>query len=201
MCRCLNQELGLVKADARTLDERAKALGYLRSCQTFEVAFMLHLMKDILRITYDQNISGSRKKEQDIANSMILLEVAENKLQMLRVDGWDPLKDKVSTFCIKHDILIPNFDEPYANFGRPRRKVVGHITLYHYRVDVFYKIIDWQLQKFNDCFNEGTNYLFNGVACLNSFDSFSKFNIRKIVKMAKLYLDDFDEFSLGVLEN
>nr|XP_016508513.1 PREDICTED: uncharacterized protein LOC107826082 [Nicotiana tabacum] len=186
--------------DASTLDNRAKAAGYLRSCQTFEVAFMLHFMKDILGITYDLNIS-LHKKEQDIAKSMILVEVAKQRLQDLRVDRWYPLKNKVSTFCIMHDILIPNFDEPYANSGRSRRTRVDHTTLHHYRVDVFYKIIDWQLQELNGRFNEVTSDLFHGVACLNPVDSFSSFDIRKIMRMAKLYPDDIDEFNLVVLEN
>nr|XP_009595634.1 uncharacterized protein LOC104091899 [Nicotiana tomentosiformis] len=229
--RGLNQELGLVRADdtrwgshyksfgnfillfdsivdvldtlvedASTLDNRAKAAGYLRSCQTFEVAFMLHFMKDILGITYDLNIS-LHKKEQDIAKSMILVEVAKQRLQDLRVDRWYPLKNKVSTFCIMHDILIPNFDEPYANSGRSRHTRVDHTTLHHYRVDVFYKIIDWQLQELNGRFNEVTSDLFHGVACLNPVDSFSSFDIRKIMRMAKLYPDDIDEFNLVVLEN
>ncbi|XP_049405477.1 uncharacterized protein LOC125868965 [Solanum stenotomum] len=115
--RGLNQELGLIRAgdtrwgshykafqnfillfdsiidvldtlveDANTLDERAKASGYLKSFQTYEVAFMLHLMKDILGITYDLNIS-LQKREQDIANAMILVEVAKKRLQKLRDDG------------------------------------------------------------------------------------------------------------------
>ncbi|XP_075107206.1 uncharacterized protein LOC107826082 [Nicotiana tabacum] len=192
--------MGELETDASTLDNRAKAAGYLRSCQTFEVAFMLHFMKDILGITYDLNIS-LHKKEQDIAKSMILVEVAKQRLQDLRVDRWYPLKNKVSTFCIMHDILIPNFDEPYANSGRSRRTRVDHTTLHHYRVDVFYKIIDWQLQELNGRFNEVTSDLFHGVACLNPVDSFSSFDIRKIMRMAKLYPDDIDEFNLVVLEN
>ncbi|XP_009792799.1 uncharacterized protein [Nicotiana sylvestris] len=43
--------LDTLAEDASILDERAKATGYLRSCQTFEVAFMLYFMKDILGIT------------------------------------------------------------------------------------------------------------------------------------------------------
>jgi len=46
---------------------------------------MLHLMKDILGITYDLNIS-LQKREQDIANAMILVEVAKKRLQKLRDD-------------------------------------------------------------------------------------------------------------------
>ncbi|XP_060201758.1 uncharacterized protein LOC132630195 [Lycium barbarum] len=41
--------------DARLLDERAKAMGYLEACRTYEVAFMLHLMSDVLAITNELN--------------------------------------------------------------------------------------------------------------------------------------------------
>ncbi|KAK4714103.1 hypothetical protein R3W88_020010 [Solanum pinnatisectum] len=50
--------------DARSMDERAKAMEHLEACQTFEIAFMLHLMRD-----------------QDIANAMLLVEVAKRRLQ------------------------------------------------------------------------------------------------------------------------
>ncbi|XP_060210390.1 uncharacterized protein LOC132637294 [Lycium barbarum] len=33
--------------DARLLDERAKAMGYLEACRTYKVAFMLHSMRDV----------------------------------------------------------------------------------------------------------------------------------------------------------
>ncbi|XP_059285947.1 uncharacterized protein LOC132039491 [Lycium ferocissimum] len=239
--RGLNQELGLIKVgdtnwgshyksfgnfitnfasivdvldalvvNASTLDERASASGFLRSCQTFETVFLLHLMTDVLGITYDLNVS-LQKKEQDIANAMILVKVCKRRLQALRDNEWDPLlekhsgwdslKEKVETFCIKHKISLPNYDDPYTNSGRSRRKVVDYTTLHHYRVDLFYKIIDWQLQELNERFNEVTSDLLNGVACLNPIDSFSSFDIKKIVRMAELYPDDFDGFSMRTLEN
>ncbi|XP_070010412.1 uncharacterized protein [Nicotiana sylvestris] len=142
--------------DARLMDERAKAMGYLRACQTFEVAFMLHLMTDVLAITNELN-EFLQKKEQDITNAMLLIEVAKRRLQSLREDDWDSLIEKVSTFCIKYE--------------------------------------------FNGRFDEVTTNLLHGVACLNPIDSFSSFDIKKIMKMAKLYPDDFDEVSMGALEN
>ncbi|XP_049367162.1 uncharacterized protein LOC125832066 [Solanum verrucosum] len=192
--------LDALVVDAYSTDERAKTTGYLEACQTFKIAFMLHLMRDILGITDELNKS-LQKKEQDIANAMLLVEVAKRRLQMLRDDGWDALINKVSTFCIKYNILLPNFDEPYVNSGRSRRKPSDYTVLHHYRVEVFCKIIDWQLQELNDRFNEVTTNLLHGVACLNPVDSFSSFNIRKIMRMAKLYPDDFDEFSMNALEN
>ncbi|XP_047257720.1 uncharacterized protein LOC107848822 [Capsicum annuum] len=196
--------------NASTSEEKVSASGFLRSCQIFETIFLLHLMTDILGITNDLNVS-LQKKEQDIANAMILVKVAKKRLQALRDNerdpllkknvGWDSLKEKVQTFCIKHSIPLPNYDEPYSNSRRSRRKAVDYTTLHHYRVDVFYKIIDWQLEELNDHFNEVTSDLFNGVACLNPIDTFSSFDIKKILVMAKLYPDDFDEFNMRVLEN
>ncbi|XP_060190542.1 uncharacterized protein LOC132619747 [Lycium barbarum] len=146
--------LDALVVDAYSPDESAKAIGYLEACQTFKIAFMLHLMRDILGIIDDLNKS-LQKKEQDIANTMLLVEVAKRRLQSLREDAWDEHIDKVSTFCIRT----------------------------------------------HDHFNEVTTDLLHGVACLNPVDSFSSFNIKKIMRMAELYPDDFDEFSRGALEN
>ncbi|KAG5615802.1 hypothetical protein H5410_015626 [Solanum commersonii] len=71
--------------DARSMDERAKVMGHLEACQTFEIAFMLHLMRDVLAITNELN-KCLQKKEQDIANVMLPVEVAKRRLQVLRDD-------------------------------------------------------------------------------------------------------------------
>nr|XP_009775297.1 PREDICTED: zinc finger MYM-type protein 1-like [Nicotiana sylvestris] len=192
--------LDTIVVDARTLEERAKAKGYLSTCQTFEVAFMLHLMRDVLGITNELNTS-LQKKEQDIANAILLVEVAKKRLQKLREEEWGLLVDKVSAFCVKYNISIPNFDDFYVNSGRSRRKVVDHTILHHYRVDIFFKIIDWQVQELNARFNEVTTNLLVGVACLNPVDSFSSFDINKILMMVELYPDDFDENIMVTLKN
>ncbi|XP_070046177.1 uncharacterized protein [Nicotiana tomentosiformis] len=192
--------LDTIVVDARTLEERAKAKGYPSTCQTFEVAFMLHLMRDILGITNELNTS-LQKKKQDIANVILLVEVAKRRLQKLREEEWDSLIDKVSAFCVKYNILIPNFDDLYVNSGRSRRKVADYTILHHYRVDIFFKIIDWQVQELNARFNEVTTNLLIGVACLNPVDLFSSFDINKILRMAELYPDDFDENITVTLKN
>ncbi|XP_075107010.1 uncharacterized protein LOC142179993 [Nicotiana tabacum] len=56
------------------------------------------------------------------------------------------------------------------------------------------------------CYNGVSNmqvtaYLLHGIACLNPINSFSSFDIRKIMRMIELYPDDFDEFSMDALEN
>ncbi|XP_016464363.2 uncharacterized protein LOC107787325 [Nicotiana tabacum] len=122
-------------------------------------------------------------------------------LQKLRKEEWKSLIATISAFCIKYDILIPHFDEPYVSSLSSRRKTADCSVIHHYWVDVFCKIIDWQIQELNEYFDEETTYLLHGIACLNPINSFSSFDIRKIMRMAELYPDDFDEFSMGTLEN
>ncbi|KAG5616831.1 hypothetical protein H5410_016655 [Solanum commersonii] len=76
------------------------------------------------------------------------------------------------SFCVKYDILIPNFDEFYVNFGRSRRKVLS--ILFHITINSM--IVLMRLE-----------HLLIGVACLNPVDSFSSFDIKNILRMAELY--------------
>ncbi|XP_049343187.1 uncharacterized protein LOC125807502 [Solanum verrucosum] len=192
--------LDTIVVDSESVEEKAKATRYLKVCQTFEIAFLLHLMRDILVITNELNES-LQKKEQDIANAILLVKVVKKRLQDLRNEGWDSLVENVSAFCVKYDILIPNFEEFYVNFGRSRRKVAEYTISHHYRVEVFFKIIDWQLQELNDCFNEVRTDFLIGVACLNPVDSFSSFDIKNVLRMVELYPDDFGENVMVTLRN
>ncbi|XP_055826213.1 uncharacterized protein LOC129894534 [Solanum dulcamara] len=89
----LNQELGIAR-----VAEKAKATEYLKVCQTFEIAFILHLMRDILAFTNKLNES-LQKKEQDIANVILLVKVVKRQLQNLRDEGWDSLIESVYILC------------------------------------------------------------------------------------------------------
>ncbi|XP_015169027.1 zinc finger MYM-type protein 1-like [Solanum tuberosum] len=77
--------LELLALDARSIDERVKATGHLESYRTFEIVFMLHLMRDVLKITNVLN-KCLQKNEQDVANAMLLVEVAKRRLQVSRDD-------------------------------------------------------------------------------------------------------------------
>ncbi|XP_047268589.1 uncharacterized protein LOC124898736 [Capsicum annuum] len=175
-------------------------MGHLEACRTFEVAFILHLMRDVLAIINELN-KCLQKKEQDVANAMLLVEVAKRRLQVLRDDEWNSLIDKVTLFCNKHDILIPNFEDPYVSSLRSRRRHTDYTVLHHYRVEVFCNIIDLQLQELNDYFGKVTTDLLHGIASLNPVNLFSSFDIKKIMSIAELYPDNFDEFNMSILEN
>ncbi|XP_060211993.1 uncharacterized protein LOC132639571 [Lycium barbarum] len=77
----------------------------------------------------------------------------------------------VFAFCVKYDILIPNLDEFY------------------------------QLQELKNRFNEVRTDFLIGVACLNPVDTFSSFDIKKILRMAELYRYDFGENIMTTLKN
>ncbi|XP_059306216.1 uncharacterized protein LOC132057608 [Lycium ferocissimum] len=179
--------LDAIAVNAR-FEEKCRAKGYLRTCLAFEVVFMLHFMRNVLAITNDLN-AAYQKKEQDIANAMLLVGVAKDRLQRLRDKGWNSLIDEVSEFCIKYDISIPKFDEFYVISGRSRRRVAEYTVLHHYQVYVFYQIIDWQRQELNNRFDEVTTDLLLGVSCLNPIDSFSHFD-------NEFHPDDFDKYSM-----
>ncbi|XP_060210516.1 uncharacterized protein LOC132637445 [Lycium barbarum] len=154
--------LDTIVVDSECVKDRAKAIGFLRVCQTFEIAFILQLMRDILAITIELNES-LQKKEQDIANGMLLVQVVKKRLQDLRDEGWDLLIER-SAFSVK--LLIGNFKN-----------------------------------KLKECFNEVRTNLLIGVVCLNPVDTFSSFNIEKILRMVELYPDDFGENIMVTLKN
>ncbi|XP_060182446.1 uncharacterized protein LOC132612127 [Lycium barbarum] len=57
-------------------EEKCRAKRYLKACLTFEAIFMLHFMRTVLAIINELNASF-QKKEQDIANAMLLVGVAK----------------------------------------------------------------------------------------------------------------------------
>ncbi|XP_055826529.1 uncharacterized protein LOC129894953 [Solanum dulcamara] len=141
--RGLHQEFGLTRA----CDTRWGS--HYKSFSNFILMFdsIVDVLNDIIVDSHCPDESA-KKKEQDIVNAMLLVQVAKKRLQKLREEEWGSLINKLS-----------------------------------YR------------------FDEVTTDLLHGIACLNPIDSFSSFDLRKIMRMAKHYPDEFDEFSMGVLEN
>ena len=68
-------------------------------------------------------------------------------------------------------------------------------------MELFYSVIDMQIQELNDHFTEANTELLLRVACLCSNDSFFTFNKKKLVELAKCYLEDFSTMELMVLDD
>ncbi|PIN13547.1 hypothetical protein CDL12_13833 [Handroanthus impetiginosus] len=133
--------LNTIGTDVELSDEKWKTRRFLDTCLKFKFVFMLHFMKNILSIT-NELYAALQKKEPDIINATLLVGVGKKQLQTTRDTGWNSLIDYVSTFCIKHDIEIPRFDSFYVFRGKSKWKVAKYTILHHYRVKVFYKVID-----------------------------------------------------------
>ena len=91
-------------------DDIAKTQAILDGIQTFDFAFIEHLMNLVMGIIYPFSLSLQRR-DQDIANAIRLLHTAKRLFQMTRDESWDSLMNDVTSFCVKHDIKIPNMDE------------------------------------------------------------------------------------------
>ena len=118
---------------------------------SFEFIFNLHLMRTILGITNELS-KALQRKDQDIVNAMILVDVSKQRLQTMRESGWDVFLVQVSSFCAKQNISVPNMDNVFLAQGRSRRKAQERTNLHHYRVGLFYTVIDMQLQEQNSHF-------------------------------------------------
>ncbi|PKA54972.1 hypothetical protein AXF42_Ash003608 [Apostasia shenzhenica] len=75
--------------------------------------------------------------------------------------------------------------------GRSRRKASEITNLYYYQVDLFYNIIDIQLQELNDRFTKTTTELLLCMKSLSPSNLFFSFDKVKFVKLALFYPLDF----------
>ena len=108
--------------------------------------------------------------------------------------------DEVSLFCITHDIPILIVDEIFVVSGRPRCNTQQNTNLHPYRVELFYTVIDLQLQELNNRFSEANTDLLLCMAYLNPSNSFLSFDKEKLIRLAKFYSSDFpmtDILALG----
>ncbi|XP_070045761.1 uncharacterized protein [Nicotiana tomentosiformis] len=103
--------------------------------------------------------------------------------------------DEVSLFCAKHDILVPNMEEFYIP-GKSKRRPSSVTYSHHLRIELFYTVIDLQLQELNSRFDVVSGNLLLGMASLNPANSFANFDKERIMTLAKYYPDEFGELKL-----
>ncbi|KAJ9535949.1 hypothetical protein OSB04_un000890 [Centaurea solstitialis] len=74
-----------------------------------------------------------------------------------------------------------------------RRSGVDRLVyhLHHYKVDVFYSVIDMQLQELNNRFNESNTTLLLSIASFWPRQSFKSFQVDELMKMAEFYPVEF----------
>ena len=128
---------------------------------------------------------------------MDFVKVFKQRLQVIKDDKWISLLIEVSSFCTTHDIPVLNMDEIFIVSGRPRRNTQQSTNLHHYRIKLFYTVIDLQLQEFNNRFLEANTDLILCMACLIPSNSFVGFYKEKLIRLTKFYSSDF--FGIDIL--
>ncbi|GJW05788.1 hypothetical protein Tco_1568211 [Tanacetum coccineum] len=62
---------------------------------------------------------------------------------------------------------------------------------HHFEVDIFNTVLDMQIQEFGDRFSESSTELLENMAALSPHNSFTDFNVSKLVKLSEMYPYDF----------
>jgi hypothetical protein len=117
----------------------------------------------------------------------------------MREEWWNSLFEEVSVFCAKKNIVVPNMDDMYQ--PRSQGKAQSMTNLRHYCVELYYIVIDMQLQELNNHFTKANSELLLCVACLSRDDLFAAFNKDNILRLAQFYSDDFLAVQLMTLDN
>uniref|UniRef100_A0A0D3BTY5 TTF-type domain-containing protein n=1 Tax=Brassica oleracea var. oleracea TaxID=109376 RepID=A0A0D3BTY5_BRAOL len=106
------------------------------------------------------------------------------------VDKRGAIKERFIGVVHKHNAGMLIMEDDFVNPKNPRKR--SNITnMHHYKVNCFCTVLDLQIQEFNDRFTEVTTDLLICMAALSPTDSFYAFDKEKLVRLAKLYPEDF----------
>ncbi|XP_039142341.1 uncharacterized protein LOC120279471 [Dioscorea cayenensis subsp. rotundata] len=122
---------------------------------------------------------------------MRLIEAVKARLQHFKETGWEEFLGEVTSFCKENSINVPNMEDNMLIRGRSRRERQFITHFHHYRVEIFCEVIDLISQEMHNRFPEASTELLLLVSCLDPRDSFSKFNIHKLLRLAEMYPEDF----------
>ncbi|XP_057803103.1 uncharacterized protein LOC131018393 [Salvia miltiorrhiza] len=191
--------LEMIGKNASCSEDRIKAQAILYSFESFDFIFMVHLMLTIFGYTNDLCVV-LQKRDQNIVNDASLVSLSKQLLQKTRDCGWETLLDKVTSFCTKYGIVVPDMEASYMPLGRSRRFVQQETNLQHFRIQIFVGVIDLQLMELNERFDEVNTELLKCTACLSPRDGFSSYDKEKILKLATFYPSEFSGVELMSLE-
>ncbi|CAN6726076.1 unnamed protein product [Malus baccata var. baccata] len=181
--------------DDTNQDNFREASKLFHDIQTYDFVFHLFFMRLILGITNELS-QALQKKDQYIVNAMTLVEVCKQRLPSLRDYDFGDLLDDVQKFCEEPDIVVPNMEDLRFVPGKSRCKAPRLTNFHYYCVDLYFQVLNTQLNELNNRFNEVNTKLLLCMACLSPVNNFASFDKAKIVRLAQLYPQDFDRMDL-----
>jgi hypothetical protein len=206
LCRLLDlfdsavKVLEIIVGDGVVSDSRGEASRLLEIVCTYDFVLMLHLMKAVMSKTAVL-CDALQRKDQDIVNAMDLVAITKQELLEMRSDiGWKSLLDEIDRFCNAKQISVTDMGSAYVAPGRPRRDCQSISFGDHFRVNVYFDIIDTQLADLNERFSEQSSTLLRRIGYLNPNHLLGQDNVGEIVELAKMYPSDFSVCDLALLE-
>ncbi|KAH7656079.1 Ribonuclease H-like protein [Dioscorea alata] len=189
-----------VHDDGVSNDNRGIVAGLIEKMENYQFVFVMYLMRRLLGITNELSLA-LQQKDQNIVQAIRLIEVVKTRLQDFRETGWETFLEEVRYFCEGNSIPVPIMEDNMRIRGRSRREgqVITH--LHHYRVEIFSEVIDLIAQEMQNRFPEASTELLLLMSCLDPRDSFSKFSIHKLLRLAELYPEDFTITERMMLED
>jgi glycine cleavage system regulatory protein len=180
-----------IALDRSTYSQRGDVAFSFKLLISFDFAFILHIMKNVMGIT-DVLCQALQQKSQDILNVMHLVTTTKTLIQKLRDDDWETLLEEVTSFYKHQDIEVPDIHACFSSVRRSRRKTKSITVEHYYRVDIFTAIIDQQLQELNTRFNEQTIELLKLSTTLDPKNNYKLFCVEDICLLVdKFYPEDF----------
>ncbi|KAK2418993.1 zinc finger MYM-type protein [Trifolium repens] len=176
----------------------SQAAGLIEKMECFKFAFILKLMLKLFGITNELS-KMLQRKDLNIVLAMELVDDVKIRLTTLRESGWDDLFDNVQKFCIAKGIPLLDMDAEIPVRGRSRLEGRTVTNLHHYRAEIFYVAIDKICVEMDHRFSEGSNIVLSCFSCLDPKNSFSKFDVEKLARLADIYHADFSDIDRGTI--
>ena len=187
--------LAMVAEDASNASKRVEANIILDFVSTFEFAFGLSLMTEILGITNALSMV-LQKNNQDYVNACATIAAAKYDLQSLRA-RFHGILDATVEFCQKHGISVPELDSEWKQVGRRGRgrpvESNGRTFRDYYKLEVFFPVIDKLQCELDFRFNDELSRIMEVASCLQPKDSFRRFDPESIMRLSLVYETDFPE--------
>ncbi|XP_023875743.1 uncharacterized protein LOC111988194 [Quercus suber] len=123
--------------EGNTTSQREVAYSCYHAMISFEFVFILHLMKEIMKITNALS-QALQCQSQGILNAMNFVSSTKALIQKFIDEEWDNLLTTMKSFCEARDIDVPAMNARYVERGGLARYQQDDFTIErHYRVDIF----------------------------------------------------------------
>ncbi|XP_042410010.1 uncharacterized protein LOC121999390 [Zingiber officinale] len=189
---CFSHQLQLVLvAVAHDNFTVSEFFGYITMIVNISGASLIEVLGNVYDdASYSAN-KGVAAGDQNIVQVMSLVRSVKCRLQDFREDGWQIILEQVNTFCELNMIPILDMEDNMLTRGHGRRRGQLITNFHHYRVEIFCQVVDLIIQEMNNRFSEVSTELLGCISCLHPRNSFSQFDVHKLINLADFYHENF----------